>query len=80
MRFTGAVVTEQGITFGAILVAPGVTQSSTDRDQMEVFGKATFGRIPIVLVENPRGGDARCWGRADIVNFLQNGVLFEMIP
>ncbi len=70
MRFQGAVIKEQGVTFGIVIVKPYVLQSANDKAQMQNFGYSAFGRIPIILMAQDSRGVPTYYGRKDIVNFL----------
>lgn len=79
MRFQGAVIREQGITFGIVIVKPHVLQDPTSRAAMQDFGIETFGPIPIVLMAQNSRGIPTYWGRSDIVRFLSR-VPLRSIP
>lgn len=68
MQFEGAVVKEQGVTFGIAVVRPSVLQSS-DRDEVKDTFADFFG-VPTVLMAQDSRGRPRYYGRRDIVNFL----------
>ena len=76
MRFQGAVVKEQGVTFGIVIVKPHILQSVTDKAQMQHFGSRVFGSMPIVLMAQNARGVPTYYGRHDIVNFLANVPVF----
>ncbi|MFT9057761.1 MAG: hypothetical protein ABF449_14370 [Ethanoligenens sp.] len=79
MTFQGAVVKEQGVTFGIIIVKSYVLNSDSDKNQMQMFGLRAFGNIPIILMAQNPSGTPTYYGRKDIVNFL-SGILMEQIP
>lgn len=79
MRFQGAVVCEQGVTFGIVIVKPHVLQNPTSRASMQDFGVDAFGAIPIVLMAQNSRGIPTYWGRNDIVRFLSR-VPLRSIP
>lgn len=79
MIFQGAVVKEQGVTFGIIIVKPHVLQNENDKAQMQQFGCSAFGRMPIVLMAQDFRGIPTYYGRKDIVNFLSH-VTINRIP
>ncbi len=79
MRFQGAKITEQGITFGIVIVKESVLRDSQATTQMQGFGKRAFGSIPIVLMAQDHRGTPTYKGRKDIVNFLAN-IRPERIP
>ena len=56
MKFQGALVKEQGVTFGIIVVKPHVLNSPSEADSMRTFGVRAFGPVPIILMaQNARG-------------------------
>jgi hypothetical protein len=79
MTFQGAVVKEQGVTFGIIVVKSYVLNNSSDRESMIRLGIRAFGQIPIVLMAQDSKGTPTYYGRKDIVNFLSN-IFMEQIP
>lgn len=70
MKFQGALIKHQGITFGIIVVTPSALQSITDREKMTLFGRRVFGPIPIVLAAPGSRGTIKYWGPQNIVSFL----------
>ena len=44
MKFQGALVKEQGVTFGIIVVKPHVLNSPSEADSMRTFGVRAFGQ------------------------------------
>lgn len=70
MKFQGAKIREQGVTFGILIVKPYVLQNATAREDMQAFGVRAFGPIPIVLMSQNVHGVPTYWGRQDIVRFL----------
>lgn len=70
MKFQGALLKEQGVTFAIIVVPLSALQSSIKRSEWENFGHRVFGAIPIVLAAPMTGGRIKYWGRSDIVRFL----------
>lgn len=79
MTFQGAVVREQGVTFGIIVVKSYVLNSPSDREDEIRFGLRAFGPIPIILMAQDSNGRPTYYGRKDIANFLAN-VHMEQIP
>lgn len=79
MRFQGAVVREQGVTFGIVVVKPSVLSIPSSREAMQEFGVEAFGFMPIVLMAQNARGVPTYWGRKDIVNFLSR-VPMQCIP
>ena len=79
MTFQGAVVKEQGVTFGIIVVKSCVLNNSSDRESMIRLGIRAFGQMPIILMAQDSKGTPTYYGRKDIVNFLSN-IFMEQIP
>ncbi|WP_420614208.1 hypothetical protein [Candidatus Spongiisocius sp.] len=72
MRFQGAIITEQGITFGILIVKNHALDSLTKANSLIAEASAAFGGIPTVLMAQDHTGRARYYGRRDIVNFMVN--------
>jgi hypothetical protein len=70
MKFQGALVKEQGATFGIVVVKPHVLNSSSEADSMRKFGVRAFGPVPIILMAQNSRGVPTYLGRQDIVKFL----------
>lgn len=79
MEFQGAVVKEQGVTFGIIVVEPHVLTSPQQQNELRAFGLRAFGAMPVVLMAQDGRGIPNYVGRRDIVNFLCS-VFIEQIP
>jgi hypothetical protein len=79
VRFDGAVVNEQGVTFGIIIVKPSVLRDATERSNMRVFGVRAFGRMPIMLMSQDSRGTPTYQGRRDIAKFLSQ-IRISRIP
>lgn len=72
MRIQGAVIKEQGITFGIVIVKQHVVQNRNEANRaINSFG-GVFGRIPVVLMAQNHRGTPTYMGRRDIVKFLAN--------
>jgi hypothetical protein len=78
-QFEGAKITEQGVTFGIVIVKPHVLQSTQDQIGMRALGTQAFGPIPIILMAQDSRGVPTYQGRPDIVRFLSN-IFVEQIP
>jgi hypothetical protein len=79
MQFEGAVVREQGQTFGIVVVKQQVLHNTTDQATMRQLGVRAFGSVPIVLMAQDGQGVPSYLGRPDIVRFLAN-LLVDQIP
>ncbi len=73
MDIDGAIIEEQGVTFGIIVVKKHVlaTDSSArearDRFQAQL---AEFAGIPLILAAQDSRGVFEYWGKPDVVDFL----------
>jgi hypothetical protein len=72
MTFDGAVVREQGVTFGIAAVRRGLLSQSAARDRSLAQFQAYFGGLPVVLMEQNGAGTPTWYGRPDLTRFLQN--------
>jgi hypothetical protein len=72
VQFEGAKVTEQGVTFGIMIVKPHVLNSTVEQVDLRRFGTKVFGPIPIVLMTQDSRGIPTYQGRQDIVGFLSS--------
>lgn len=79
MTFEGAVVTEQNVTFGILIVKSYVLNNPVERENSMDFGIRAFGRMPIILMTQDSSGTPTYFGRKDIVAFLAN-ISFSRIP
>lgn len=79
MHFEGAVVKEQGVRFGIVIVKPHVLHSRDEQQNARLLGTRAFGPMPIVLMAQDGRGTPTYLGRPDIVRFLA-GILLEQIP
>ena len=79
MTFEGAVISEQGVTFGiAIVKESAVTDSNTANDLIPQF-QVLLGVVPVVLMAQDDRGTPQYYGRKEIVNFLAN-IDFRRLP
>jgi hypothetical protein len=79
MQFEGAKIAEQGVTFGIVIVKPGVLHNLQEQAGVRALGIQAFGPIPIVLMAQDSQGAPTYQGRPDIVGFLSN-LFVEQIP
>ena len=71
-NFEGAVISEQGVKFGLLVVKPHVLHNQTAQYQMRRFGAKAWGRLPIVLMAQDGRGSPTYYGRPDLSRFLAN--------
>ena len=70
MKFDGALVTEQGITFAIAVVKPAaVVNQATIQKTQNSFANV-FRGVPVVLMVQNHRGVPTYYGRTDIVKFL----------
>lgn len=79
MKFQGALVKEQGVTFGIVIVKPYVLHDESAANDMRQFGTRAFGPVPVILMAQNTQGIPTYSGRRDIVNFLSK-VPLQAIP
>jgi hypothetical protein len=79
MEFEGAKITEQGVTFGIVIVKHHVLNSTQEQTRARALGTQAFGPIPIVLMAQDGRGVPTYQGRPDIVRFLTS-IFVEQIP
>ncbi len=79
MRFQGAVVREQGVTFAVVIVKPHVLNNSFEADRTISAFRPAFPGIPVALMAQGHDGTPTYYGRRDISDFLAS-VPFECIP
>ena len=70
MKFQGALIKEQGVTFGIVVVKSHVLHNDAESESMRRFGTQVFGLVPIVLMAQNSRGVPTYSGRRDIVKFL----------
>lgn len=80
MTVDGAIIKEQGVTFGIIVVKPHVLNDGGSRDDLVRQASQVFGGIPTILMaQSGNGRRARYYGRSDLVRFMRN-VPIEAVP
>jgi hypothetical protein len=79
MTFEGAVVREQGVTFGIVIVKEYVLRDSNTANNLIAAYQPVLGVAPVVLMAQDSRGTPTYYGRKDIVDFLAN-IDFRRIP
>lgn len=79
MKFQGALIKQQGVTFAIIIVKPHVLDIPSEANSMRAFGTRAFGPVPIILMAQDSRGIPTYSGRRDIVKFLTR-VPIQAIP
>ncbi len=72
MKFQGAVIKEQGVTFAIVIIKKQVIDNTINaKEAIESF-QPIFPGIPIILMAQDFRGTPTYYGRKDIVKFLAN--------
>ena len=79
MRFQGAVVREQGVTFAVVIVKAHVLNNSFDSNRMITDFQPVFPGMPVVLMAQDHRGVPTYYGRQDISRFLAS-VPMKSVP
>jgi hypothetical protein len=79
MRFQGAVIKEQGITFAVVIVKKYIIGNKLEADKAIQSFQTVFPGIPVVLMAQDARGIPTYYGRRDIVRFMAN-VPLEAVP
>jgi hypothetical protein len=79
MRFQGAVIREQGVTFAVVIVKGHVLNNSFEADRTITAFQPVFPGLPVVLMAQDHQGVPSYYGRQDISRFLAS-VPFECVP
>ena len=79
MRFQGAVIKEQGVTFGVLIVKQHILDDPTRRDALVLEASRLFDGIPTVLMAQDFNGTPTYYGRSDISEFMAS-VPLEAVP
>ncbi|MHB1004924.1 MAG: hypothetical protein ACYC3S_04685 [Chloroflexota bacterium] len=82
LTFEGALIREQGVTFGVVVVRPHLLESQNAAEAnrlISAFEQQVFGQVPVVLMAQ-NGQDApKYYGRKDVARFLAS-VPLRSIP
>lgn len=70
MSFDGALINEQGVRFGLIVVKRHVLHDEVAQRGVQSLGRRIWGDVPIVLMAQDHTGRPTYLGRPDIVRFL----------
>lgn len=79
MRLHAALVREQGITFGVVVVKPHVIRNRIEAERAKCSFQGLFPGVPIVLMAQDSCGTPTYFGRQDIARFL-SGKPVDAIP
>lgn len=70
MRFQGAVIKEQGVTFAIVVVKRHVLNTKSESDKAIEAFQPVFPGLPIVLMAQDSRGTPTYYGRDDIAHFM----------
>jgi len=70
MKFQGAVIKEQGVTFAIVIVKKSVLDNRIEANRAVQGLQPIFPGMPIVLMAQNYQGRAEYYGRRDISHFL----------
>ncbi len=79
MRFQGAVIKEQGVTFAVVIVKRHVLDSAREAEDAIRSFEPVFPGLPVVLMAQDGRGIPTYYGREDLSRFLAS-VSLEAIP
>ena len=72
MKFQGAVIKEQGVTFAVAIVRKAVLDTPSRRNSAQQSFATVFGGLPVVLMAQDASGRPSYWGRNDLSRFMAN--------
>ena len=72
MKFQGAVIKEQGVTFAVVIVKERVLDNKTEANKTIQSFQPIFPGIPIVIMAQNSRGIPTYYGRTDISQFMAN--------
>jgi len=72
MRFQGAVIKEQGVTFAIVIVKKYVVDDKDEANKATRAFQSLFPGIPIALMAQDSRGVPTYYGRKDIAKFMAN--------
>jgi hypothetical protein len=70
MKFQGALIKEQGVTFAVVVVKKYIVDSQTESGKAISSFIPIFPGVPIVLMAQDSRGTPSYRGRKDIINFM----------
>jgi len=72
MRFQGAVVKEQGVTFAVVIVKRHVMDNRSEANTTIASLRPMFPGLPILLMAQDSRSTPTYFGRTDIARFMSN--------
>jgi len=80
VKFQGALIKEQQVTFGVVIVKQYVLSNKIEAENLIAsFQAQVFGGCPVVLMAQDSRGIPTYYGRKDIVDFLAS-IPLQSIP
>lgn len=79
MKFQGAVIKEQGVTFAVAIVKRSVLDTPSRREEAVHAFSGLFDGLPVVLMAQDSRGIPTYWGRQDLSGFMAD-VPLEAVP
>ncbi|MEH1895729.1 MAG: hypothetical protein V7K94_10625 [Nostoc sp.] len=79
MKFQGAIIKEQRVTFAIVIVKKQIVDHKTEADKAIHVFQPIFPGIPIVLMAQDSRGIPTYYGRQDISQFMAN-IPIECVP
>ena len=79
MKFQGAIIKEQGVTFAVVIVKEHIIKNPTEAKNTIHSFQPIFPGLPIVLMAQDYRGTPTYYGRSDISKFLAN-IPIDAIP
>lgn len=70
MKFQGAKIREQGVTFAVVIVKRHIIDNSAEADRTIQCFQPTFPGIPVILMAQDARGVPSYYGRSDISRFM----------
>lgn len=78
MKFQGAVIKEQGVTFAIVIVKKHIVDNRLKADRTIRSLQPIFPGLPIVLMAQNSRGVPSYYGRPDVARFLANTPLQDI--
>ena len=79
MRFQGAVIKEQNVTFAIVIVKKSVVDSASEAKRTIAAFRPLFPGLPVVLMAQDHQGVPTYYGREDLSRFMA-GVSLDRVP
>jgi hypothetical protein len=79
MKFQGAVIKEQGVTFAVVIVKKSVIDVPSDAKKVIQSFQPLFPGIPVLLMAQDTRGIPTYYGRKDLARFMAS-VPFQAVP